>query len=185
VAGRTNRTVGDTLGKWNLVEFIAKGGNGDVWRADANGEIAALKILHRTGARDYARFRREVEICERRDPSELAILPVLDSYLPDSPTRRDRPWFAMPFAETVIEALAGATLTDKVAVVRDVARTLARLLTEEGVNHRDVKPENLYMFDRRPVVGDFGLAKRPDDPNLTETGDVPRAVLSSPLRGLP
>ena len=165
--------MGDTLGKWNLVEFIAKGGNGDVWRAEANGEIAAVKILHRTGARDYARFRREVEICERRDPSELAILPVLDSYLPDSPTKRDRPWFAMPFAETVIEALAGATLTDKVAVVRDVARTLARLLTEEGVNHRDVKPENLYMFDGRPVVGDFGLAKRPDDPNLTETGDVP------------
>jgi hypothetical protein len=79
----------------------------------------------------------------------------------------------MPFATTLMEALAGASLTEKVAAVRDVARTLARLLEEEGINHRDVKPENLYMYDGRAVVGDFGLAKRPDDPNLTETGDVP------------
>jgi hypothetical protein len=173
VPGRTNHEVGDVLGKWTLVEYIETGGNGDVWRAEAEGTEAALKILHRTSPVDYARFRREVEICERRDPSEIDILPVLDSHLPEAPSKKDRPWFAMPVAETLVKALAGAALTEKVAAVRDVARTLARLLEEDGVNHRDVKLENLYVYEGRTVVGDLGLAKRPEDPNLTETGDVP------------
>jgi tRNA A-37 threonylcarbamoyl transferase component Bud32 len=173
VAGRLNYNDGDVLRRWTLVEFIAEGGNGDVWRAEADGEPAAVKILHRTHPKDYERFRREVEICQRRDPSEIAILPVLDSHLPETSTKRDRAWFAMPLAETLMKALAGASLTDKVAAVRDIARTLARLLEEERVNHRDVKPENLYMFEGRAVVGDFGLAKRPDDPSLTDEGKIP------------
>ena len=41
--------------------------------------------------------------------------------------------------------LAGAQLEKKVIAVRDVAQTLARVLNEHGLNHRDVKPENLYV----------------------------------------
>jgi hypothetical protein len=98
----------------------------------------------------------------------MAVLPVIDSHLPDSPTKSDRAWFVMPIAESLGGALADAQLDDKVAATRDIAATLARLLREEKVNHRDVKPENMYFYGLRAVIGDFGLAKRPDDPNLTE-----------------
>jgi serine/threonine protein kinase len=64
--------------------------------------------------------------------------------------------------------LDDASLDERVSAVRGITATLARLLAEEGVNHRDVKPENLYFFTDRATIGDFGLAKRPDDPNLTE-----------------
>ena len=160
------RKEGDVVGKWTLVRFLGGGGNADVWRAKYGRASVALKLLHRTDPEGYARFRREVEICERTDPAEVAILPVLDSHLPENP-RRNRPWFAMPVAETATKALAGRALDDKVATVRDIAMTLAHLLESEGINHRDVKPENFYVWKGRAVIGDFGLAKRPEDPTLT------------------
>jgi hypothetical protein len=151
--------------------MLGSGGNGDVWRVGSKDSTsAAVKILHRTAARDYERFQREVAICAELSPGDTGILPVLESHLPKKPTLSDRAWFVMPLATDLTIALAGASLDAKVAAVRDVARSLARLLAENGINHRDVKPANLYQFEDRIVVGDFGLAKRPDDPGLTEEG---------------
>jgi hypothetical protein len=76
----------------------------------------------------------------------------------------------MPLATGITEALAKASLAEKVEAVRQIAATLAGLL-ERGISHRDVKPENLYQHRGRFVVGDFGLARRPEDPSLT--GDKP------------
>ena len=46
--------------------------------------------------------------------------------------------------------------------VRDVHRV--------GVLHRDIKPTNVVMEGRAPVLIDFGLARLAEDPRLTQTG---------------
>ncbi|MGH9319193.1 MAG: protein kinase domain-containing protein [Vicinamibacteria bacterium] len=168
MARRIRQREGDRFGRWTLVAPLGSGGNGEVWTAESQDlPSSAVKILQATSRRDYERFRREVAICQELDPNDFAILPVLDSHLPEKPGSADRPWFAMPLASVLSVALTGASLDDKVAALRDVARTLARLLAERELHHRDVKPENLYKWEERFVVGDFGLAKRPEDPDLT------------------
>src|SRR5215207_4995076 len=49
-------------------------------------------------------------------------------------------------------------LADALSVLRDVARALA-FAHEQGVVHRDVKPENVLLSADAAVVTDFGIAK--------------------------
>jgi hypothetical protein len=170
--GRAKLSKGDVFGRWTLTKYIDTGGNGDVWFVESGDEEAAIKILHRPGKIDYERFRREVKICSEIDASVIAILPVLDHHLPDRPTNEDRAWFVMPRAIQLMEALEDSDLDNRVEDIRDVTSVLVGLLAWRGLNHRDVKPENLFDFEDRVVVGDLGLAKAPDDPNLTDDGKL-------------
>ena len=62
-------------------------------------------------------------------------------------------------ADDVGPLRTGETLAEGVASVHAV-----------GVLHRDVKPSNVLMEGRSPVLIDFGLARLADDPRLTQTG---------------
>lgn len=177
---RTRYKPGQRFGNWTLVQFINAGGNGEVWNAEADDRRAvALKVLHRFSGDGYERFRREVEIVRALDPGSIPVLPVLDASVPPRPSGANPPWYVMPLATGIKDALSSASVAETVEAVRQIAETLAALLAESQLNHRDVKPENLYQYRGRFVVGDFGLAKRPGDEDLT--GD--RAI--GPTRHLP
>lgn len=75
----------------------------------------------------------------------------------------------MPVATPIANALAAAPLQTIVAALAEIADTLARL-AERGVGHRDIKPGNLYEFNGRWLIGDFGLVAAPDLEELTRSG---------------
>ena len=164
---------GQTVGPWTLHEQLGRGGNGTVWNAtspEAETEVA-LKVLNvtRIEHESYKRFVREVSFL-RQHQGMPGLLPLLGSYLPDHPSKADRPWLAMPIATPIAKSLAGRPLTDVVAAVATVADTLACLQADFDIAHRDIKPGNLYERDGDWLIGDFGLIALPDAEALTQDG---------------
>lgn len=161
-----------TIGPWQVHELLGEGGNAEVYRAtDADGREAALKVIktRRADKEPYQRFVREIETL-RGLTDNTGVLALIDSHLPETPTKTDRPWLAMPVATPLGEALAGEPLEVVVRAVVTIASTLARLHDDEDIAHRDVKPSNLYQLGGEWLVGDFGLVATPDVSGLTQGG---------------
>lgn len=118
----------------------------------------AQKRLKEEHARDkdtLARFQREVRMLAELDHPN--IVPVEGRNLSDDP-----PWFIMPRAggsldEAIPDGGGGERWVDEVfePILMAVAHAHDR-----GMVHRDVKPQNVLLFDQLPKVADFGLGKR-------------------------
>ncbi len=165
------REPGADIGGYRVVAAIGRGGSGDVYRVtDHRGETAALKLVD-AQADDAARERLAREVDALKSLRHDAIPRILDAEL-DGPE---------PFI--VFEYIDGVSLAHQVAdhgpvrgdALADLAETIASALAEAhraGVIHRDVTPANVMMGSRGPVLIDFGLSHRADDPRLTREGMV-------------
>src|SRR5439155_1550537 len=72
-------------------------------------------------------------------------------------------YYVMPYVQgesmrTRLTREGRLALADALSILRDVARALA-FAHEQGVVHRDVKPENVLLAGDAAVVTDFGIAK--------------------------
>lgn len=149
-----------------MLEPLGTGGNSEVWLAEGDGATVALKLVGRKPETEpYQRFVREVTAVQKLKDLP-GVLPVLETDLPENPSRQNPAWIAMPVAAPVRDALVDAPLDEIVAAVLAFAETLAEL-ADRGLSHRDIKPGNLYRYESRWVVGDFGLVSLPDAGGLT------------------
>lgn len=167
------------LGGYELIDEVARGGMGMVFRARQKNpsRVVALKVISSgelATPRMVERFNNEALAAARL--SHPNIVPIYE-------VGEDRGWhfFSMEFVE-------GRTLAD---LVRDEAPTpamaaglmikIARAVEhahQRGVLHRDLKPANI-LLDRNnePRLTDFGLAKIAEqETDITRT----HAVLGSP-----
>ncbi|MCB9833142.1 MAG: protein kinase [Planctomycetes bacterium] len=156
---------GDRCGRFLLVEEIAQGGMGRVFRAldERLDRDVAVKVLRARLRRDdqmTARFLEEARIAGQLQ--HPGILPVYDVGL----DAQDRPWFAMKLVEgrTLAEILRERGAPDE-----ELARFLGILAAvcqavgyahSRGVVHRDLKPANVMIGPHGEVqVLDWGFAK--------------------------
>lgn len=169
------KVKGKRIGNYELLDEIARGGMGIVYRARqlAVGRAVALKVmlphlLHMPGM--LQRFRHEVEAAAQLDhPGVLPIYEVGE--------HAGLPFFSMKFAEGGSLDRRLASLHGEWTMIATLVARIARALEHahrRGILHRDVKPANI-LFDAQgePLVADFGLAKfRAIDRTLTLTGSA-------------
>lgn len=162
------------IGDHDLIEKIGEGGMGVVYRAHerALDREVALKLLAAGPLADAAfidRFQQEARAAARmQHPNIVAIYQV---------GRHDAlHYFSMQWVRG--ESLAEALLRDGAFAPRAAAmlvRTIAEALDyahQMGVLHLDLKPANVLIdVDGRPLIADFGLARRFDD--LGSDGESP------------
>jgi serine/threonine-protein kinase len=170
---------GERLGDYVLLEEIARGGMGIVYKARHVGlkRLVALKMILSGAlatADEQARFRREAELAANLDhPNIVPIYEVRD--------HSGVLFFSMKLVD-------GGSLAQRIPVYgRDpgatarLIATLARALHYahgKGFIHCDLKPSNI-LIDREghPQITDFGLARRAaENSSLTVTG----AILGTP-----
>ncbi|WP_246835134.1 serine/threonine-protein kinase [Micromonospora sp. MH33] len=173
--------VGDLIGdRYRLVDRIAAGGMGEVWRAvdQTLKRTVAVKVLHSrvmTDASAGERFRREARaMAALRHPGVAEVYDYGETTLPG----------ASGLAFIVMAYVQGQSLSERIAeagrlsateTLSIVAQTARALQAAHDVNvvHRDVKPGNLIIEpDGHVVLVDFGIALSPDATELTAANQV-------------
>ncbi len=167
------------IGAYELIDEIARGGMGVVYRARHKGlkRVVALKMIL-SGAmatsQERQRFLREAELTANLDhPNIVPIYEVQE--------HEDRPFFSMKLIE-------GESLSRQVGRFVGDPRAAARLISilaravhyahGKGFLHCDLKPSNVLIDAQgRPYLTDFGLARRAGvDSSLSVSG----AILGTP-----
>jgi serine/threonine protein kinase len=170
----TSRPVLQSIGSYDLIEKLADGGMGSVYRAKhrETGQVVAIKIMpaHMAGNPVLLkRFEQEFRAASLLDhPNIVRALDYGDN--------GSAPYLVMEFVEgeslgQKIERDGRMTETDAIRVIAQVAQGLHRA-HKQGMIHRDVKPDNVMVTpDGQAKLADLGLVKEVEaDLNLTRTG---------------
>ena len=167
--------VGETIGAYEILSFISRGGMGEVYLAEDKrlGRKVALKLLPASFTTNDDRLRRFEQ--EARAASALnhpniltiyEILQVGESHL-----------IATEFVEGETLRLrmqrSPLTLSEALNVAMQVADALSAA-HKAGITHRDIKPENIMLRpDGYVKVVDFGLAKLSEQSTPAVAAEAP------------
>ncbi|HEY4119199.1 MAG TPA: serine/threonine-protein kinase [Byssovorax sp.] len=152
-------------GKYKLIEKLADGGMGSVWRAEHVGlrSQVAVKLIHQSvidAADGQRRFLTEAHAAAHlRSPH---VVQILDHGIDDGV-----PYMVMELldGESLAQRLdrcGTLTLAQTSTIVTQVARAIGKA-HEAGIIHRDLKPDNVFLVknddEELAKVLDFGIAK--------------------------
>lgn len=166
-----DRGVGDSIGGYQVVGVLGRGGSGAVYRVtDDAGTPAALKLVD-ARADAVAATRLEREVAALQSLRHEAVPRVIDAELDGDETF------------VVFELVPGDSLFhyvqergplrgEQLAAFAERMASALEAAHAAGVVHRDVTPSNVMMGPDGPVLIDFGLSHRQDDERLTRDGLV-------------
>ncbi len=174
-SGTTLRYLGD----YELLEEIARGGMGVVYRARqvTLNRIVAVKMIlagNLAGEEAVQRFLVEAEAAANLQHPDIVAIHEIGQH-------KGQHFFSMDYVEG--ESLARKLEEGPLPAARAAGylKTIAEAIHfahQRGTLHRDLKPQNILLDeDDRPRITDFGLARPLEGAGgLTETG----AVMGSP-----
>lgn len=142
---------------YTSIEEMGSGGNAQIYRVkDKQTNIQyALKELYNLSKEKKARFISEIEIARGNADSIKGIIPIVFS-------NEAEYWYLMPVASPILKNAENMSVKQIVEGTIQLCETLAQL-HEKGISHRDIKPDNIYSYNDRFALGDFGLVDFPEN----------------------
>ncbi|MCB0209297.1 MAG: protein kinase [Anaerolineae bacterium] len=180
--------IGSVLGnRYRILREIGAGGMAKVYLAEdiSGNELVAVKVLYPQFSQDISfiqRFNREAKLASTLTDSH--IVRVLD-YGAD----RDLQYLVMEYVEgrDLNSALKekGPFEWKYALEILDQLATALEHAHVHGVVHRDIKPQNLMLNDSGLLkVLDFGIARIPTLPSLTQSGFIGSPYYASPEQAM-
>jgi predicted Ser/Thr protein kinase len=185
-----SKLIGQTVGQYQIVEHLGKGGMAEVYKAyqPSLDRYVAIKILHPIVATDQQfldRFQREA-----RSVATLRHQHIVQIF--DFGNQGKTYYMVMEFVD-------GQTLKQKLNALRAEGRVMSpeeasKILNqicqaldyahERGLIHRDIKPANILLTSEGDaVLSDFGIARMIESTRQTMTGVVGTPEYMSPEQG--
>jgi serine/threonine protein kinase len=181
--------------KWVILEFLGKGGMGEVYRAHQMNlkRDVAIKIVSREWLASLEENEQELELGLQRFRNEVLSMAQLRH--PNILQIHDYGSFSIGTGQETLsveyiamEYIPGGTLRSTMSeegfypeehLVKDWLMKYflpvlegVRVLHSVGIIHRDLKPENILMDGNTPKITDFGLAKSSRTKPVTISADI-------------
>src|SRR5215831_2425993 len=170
--GPTIFELGATVGDYQIVSVIGRGGMGKVYKVRniLSDRIEAMKVLLRdVEARPdlMERFLREIKVVASLEHPGIASLRT-------ALRAHDQILMIMEYVDGMSlhwHMQQGQIETARAVQFTEQALAALAYAHRRGVVHRDIKPSNILVTpDDRIKLTDFGIASRSGDPRLTSEG---------------
>ena len=143
-----------------LNELLGRGGFGEVWKATGPGGLpVAMKFVPLEEGGGKLELRSLELLKNIRHPHLLAVFGAWQchGYVVLAMELAERT-LLQRHREAVRQGLQGIPLCELLEYIREAAKGID-YLNSVGVQHRDIKPHNLFLVGGSVKVADFGLAK--------------------------
>ena len=190
---------------YRLIRFLGRGGFGEVWlcQSEAVGDFRAFKWIPATGS-DHLEKEYEALVLYRKAVSQIRsphlvpiehinrnqdglfyIMPLADGEPSEAPPT-DPAWLPTSLLSLIqarCEASAWFSPPEIHALIFPLLEAL-QTLSDAGLVHRDVKPDNILFFGGHPCLGDISLLGA-DAAHITRRGTPGYSSPSWYQEGLP
>jgi serine/threonine protein kinase len=170
---------GEPIAGYRLIERLGGGAFGEVWKAEAPGGLfKAVKLVHgnlneelsKSGSAQELKALNRMKTIHHPFILGLERIDIVDGRLIVVTELADGSLWDR-FEKCQAEGLSGIPRVELLRFMAEAAEAIDMMNIDFGLQHLDIKPQNLFLMRNHVKVGDFGMVKDLEGMTATMTGN--------------